>query len=126
MGFPFKMARTNNPWNYGFTSKNEWTGHRSVIHRSDSVHYGLLGAAISSTDRKLNLSFDYKGDNEKLPIDHIRVYHNKGELAYNIKYDPIKIQSFINLPMNNLDSLILILRKNSPLLMLNLSRRTTA
>ncbi|RYM35425.1 hypothetical protein ERX46_00090 [Brumimicrobium glaciale] len=88
--FPFKMARTNNPWNYGFTSKNEWTGHRSVIHRSDSVHYGLLGAAISSTDRKLNLSFDYKGDNEKLPIDHIRVYHNKGELAYNIKYDPIK------------------------------------
>src|SRR5690554_7224377 len=46
--FPFKTARTNNPWNYGFTSSNEWEGFRSVIHRPDSIEYGLLGVAIAS------------------------------------------------------------------------------
>jgi len=97
--FPFKMARTNNPWNYAFTSNNEWSGYRSVIHRPDSVQYGLLGAAIACSDSKIDLSFRYKGDNEKSPIDHIRVYHNKGEMPYEIKYDPIKnpiIRQFTN------------------------------
>lgn len=97
--FPFKMARTNNPWNYGFTSRNEWKGYRSVIHRPDSVHYGLLGAAIASSDVEINLSFDYKGSNEKPPIDHIRVFHNKGKLPYEIQYDKVKnpiIRQFTN------------------------------
>ncbi|WP_107039076.1 GDSL-type esterase/lipase family protein [Brumimicrobium mesophilum] len=97
--FPFKMARTNNPWNYAFTSNNEWKGYRSVIHRPDSVHYGLLGAAIACTDSKIDLSFRYKGDNENSPIDHIRVYHNKGEMPYEIKYNSVKnpiIRQFTN------------------------------
>jgi|SRR5690554_71889 len=97
--FPFKMARTNNPWNYGFTSGNKWTGYRSVIHRPDSVQYGLLGVAIASSDSLIDLSFRYKGDNENSPIDHIRVYHNKGEFPYEIIYDSIKnpvIRQFTN------------------------------
>ncbi|PWH85551.1 GDSL-type esterase/lipase family protein [Brumimicrobium oceani] len=87
--FPFKMAGTNNPWNYGFTSHNDWKGYRSVIHRNDSVHYGLIGAAIACADKKINLAFRYKGNNENPPIDHIRVYHNKGEMPYEINYDPV-------------------------------------
>ncbi len=88
--FPFKMAKTNNPWNYAFTSSNDWVGYRSVIHRPDSIQYGLLGAAIASTDTEINLSFRYKGENENPPIDHIRVYHNKGEFPYVISYDSIQ------------------------------------
>ena len=88
--FPFKMAKTNNPWNYAFTSSNEWVGYRSVATRPDSVEYGLLGMAIASSDSLINLSFEYKGENEKPPIDHIRVYHNKGEFPYVISYDSIK------------------------------------
>lgn len=97
--FPFKMARTNNPWNYGFTSSNEWEGYRSVIHRPDSIEYGLLGVAIASSDSLINLSFNYKGANENSPIDHIRVYHNKGEFPYKITYDSVKnpvIRQFTN------------------------------
>jgi len=97
--FPFKMAKTNNPWNYSFTSKNEWTGYRSVIHRPDSVQYGLLGVAIASADSLIDLSFNYKGDNAHSPIDHIRVYHNKGEFPYEISYNSIKnpiIRQFTN------------------------------
>lgn len=97
--FPFKMARTNNPWNYGFTSSNEWEGYRSVIHRPDSIEYGLLGVAIASSDSLINLSFNYKGANENSLIDHIRVYHNKGEFPYKISYDSVKnpiIRQFTN------------------------------
>lgn len=88
--FPFKMAKTNNPWNYGFTSKNEWVGYRSVATRPDSVHYGLLGMAITSSDSLINLSFRYKGDGVRPPIDHVRVYHNKGKLPYTVSYDTIE------------------------------------
>lgn len=88
--FPFKLAKTNNPWNYGFTSNNDWTGYRSVVTRPDSVQYGLLGMAISSTDSLIDLSFNYKGSGVRPPIDHVRVYHNKGKLPYKISYDSIK------------------------------------
>lgn len=97
--FPFKMAKTNNPWNYGFTSSNTWVGYRSVATRPDSVQYGLLGMAIASTDSLINLSFNYKGANEEPPIDHIRVHHNKGEFPYVMSYDSIKnpiIRQFTN------------------------------
>lgn len=93
--FPFKMAKTNNPWNYSFSSDNEWVGYRSVVTRPDSIQYGLLGMAISSTDSLIHLSFDYKGTGVRPPIDHIRVYHNKGKLPYTIRYDSIKTPTLL-------------------------------
>lgn len=87
--FPFKMAKTNNPWNYSFTSHNTWQGHRSVIHRSDSVHYGLLGMAASCSDSIIDLNFSYSKSALKPPIDHVRIFHNKGALNYIIQFDSI-------------------------------------
>lgn len=87
--FPYKMAKTNNPWNYRFTSKNNWSGYRSVIHRPDSVNYGMLGVAISCSDSVIDLNFNYSKSALKPPIDYIRIFHNKGNLGYKIEFDSI-------------------------------------
>ena len=58
--FPFNLARTNNPSNYRFTSSNNWSGYRSVIHRPKFLHYGITGAAISCSDSLIGLNFIYK------------------------------------------------------------------
>lgn len=87
--FPYKMAKTNNPWNYRFTSKNTWQGYRSVIHRPDSVHYGLLGIAASCTDSIIDLNFDYSKSALKPPIHQVRIFHNKGKMNYKIEFDSI-------------------------------------
>ena len=88
--FPFNLAGTNNPWNYTFHSSNKWIGYRSAVNRADSVEYGLLGMAISCTDSIINTGFVYKKTSNKPPIDHVRIYHNKGQLPYSIQYDTLK------------------------------------
>ncbi|HTO38307.1 MAG TPA: GDSL-type esterase/lipase family protein [Brumimicrobium sp.] len=88
--FPFKMAKTNNPWNYAFSSSNTWQGYRSVIHRPDSVHYGVTGVAIACADSIIDLAFNYSKSSLQPPINQVRIYHNKGELNYTIEFDSIK------------------------------------
>lgn len=90
--FPFNLAGTNNPSNYTFKSSNKWQGYRSVVTRPDSVHYGLMGMAISCKDSIIDLSFEYRTTSSKPPIDHVRIYHNKGQLPYSIQYDTTKLK----------------------------------
>lgn len=85
--FPFRIAGTNNPKHYKFQSNNKWTGYRSVVTRPDSVEYGMSGMAISTRAPLANLSFSYSGEGHKPPFDHIRIYHNKGLLPYQIYFD---------------------------------------
>lgn len=100
--FPFKMAKTNNPWNYSFESSNTWTGYRSVIHRPDSVHYGVLGVAIACSDSLIDLKYKYAKEHTHTPIDHVRIYHHKGKLGYEIRYDSIKNPVLIQKTNENL------------------------
>lgn len=88
--FPFDLAGTNNPWNYAFHSSNRWKGYRSVVTRPDSVSYGIMGMAISCTDSLIDIGFSYKKTTSTPPIDHVRIYHNKGEMPYTIQFDTIK------------------------------------
>ena len=39
--FPFDLARTNNPWNYEFSSSNKWKYYMSVRHDVCELGYGL-------------------------------------------------------------------------------------
>lgn len=84
--FPFNLAGTNNPSNYRFTSPNKWEGYRSVISHQKLIQYGLMGMAISSTEAKSEISFKYRNTISKPPIDHVRIYHNKGTLPYQIDF----------------------------------------
>lgn len=82
--FPFDLAGTNNPWNYEFSSPNNWTPYRCIPHRPSKydIDYGLLGAAVLCPDSVINIKFKYDHTENKPPISHVRIFHNKGEFPY--------------------------------------------
>ena len=84
--FPFDLAGTNNPWNYGFTSHNHWTVYKSTISRPDSLDYGILGAVLESSDSIIDLGFRYRRTKVKPPFDRVRMYHNKGTFPFEFHF----------------------------------------
>ncbi len=82
--FPFDLAGTNNPWNYKFTSRNNWKNFKSTLDRPDSLDYGLLGMVLETTDSLISIEFDYKKTKVKPVFDRIRMYHNKGTFPFDI------------------------------------------
>lgn len=84
--FPFDLAKTNNPRNYGFRSPNKWMNYRSTIDRPDSLDYGLLGMVLETKDSIIDIRFRYKKTRVKPVFDRIRVYHNKGVFPYSFSF----------------------------------------
>lgn len=82
--FPFDLAGTNNPWNYEFSSPNDWNPYRCIPHRPSKydIDYGLLGAAVTCPDSVINVKFEYDHTQNRPPISHVRIFHNKGEFPY--------------------------------------------
>jgi lysophospholipase L1-like esterase len=94
MVFPFNLAGTNNPANYKFTSPNRWTGYRSVNHRPENLDYGLMGAAMICRDSVINITFKHNLTLSKPPFSAIRIYHNKGELPFELNFGTDEILVF--------------------------------
>jgi lysophospholipase L1-like esterase len=84
--FPFDLAGTNNPWNYEFKSPNKWKRFRSVTDRPDSLDYGILGAVIECADSAIQIQFQYDKTIVKPGFDHLRIYHNKGNVPYSLNF----------------------------------------
>ncbi|MFN6013466.1 MAG: GDSL-type esterase/lipase family protein [Flavobacteriales bacterium] len=84
--FPFNLAKTNNPTNYIFSSPNVWTAYRSVNHRPETIDYGLMGVAIVCRDSVINMTFKYNQTIVKPPFQAVRIYHNKGELPFELNF----------------------------------------
>jgi lysophospholipase L1-like esterase len=84
--FPFDLAKTNNPANYEFSSPNTWTGYRSVNHRPATIDYGVMGAALICRDSMINLYFKHDKTSVKPPFTGVRIYHNKGELPFELNF----------------------------------------
>ncbi|MDB2656436.1 GDSL-type esterase/lipase family protein [Crocinitomicaceae bacterium] len=82
--FPFDLAGTNNPWNYEFSSPNDWHAYRCIPHRPSKydIDYGVLGAAVTCPDSVISVKFEYDYTENRPPISHVRVFHNKGEFPY--------------------------------------------
>jgi len=82
--FPFDLAGTNNPWNYEFSSPNEWKAYRSIPHRPSKYDfdYGLLGAGVTCPDSVITVKFEYDHTENRPPFNHIRVFHNIGDFPY--------------------------------------------
>ncbi len=82
--FPFDLAGTNNPWNYEFSSPNDWTAYRSIPHRPSKYDfdYGLLGAGVTCSDTVITVKFKYDHTENRPPISHVRIFHNIGEFPY--------------------------------------------
>ncbi len=98
--FPFDLARTNNPWNYTFKSPNSWKSYRSVLRNYDSIDYCLLGAMVKCTDSVITIHFEHDRTQVKQCFNLIRVFHNKGNMPYDIEWenDSLKIKEIIQMP----------------------------
>jgi lysophospholipase L1-like esterase len=91
MVFPFDLAHTNNPANYEFSSPNVWTAYRSVVHRPETIDYGLLGAALVCKDSVINVYFKHDKTTVQPHFCSVRIYHNKGELPYEMNFGESEI-----------------------------------
>lgn len=59
--FPFKVLKSNGPWNYYVTYSGDWGKSRCVSQQPDA-ELGLSGAAAIAKDNKDSISFDFRGD----------------------------------------------------------------
>ena len=84
--FPFDLAGTNNPGNYEFSSPNKWRAYRSVVNKDPSVDYGLMGATIMCDDSIIEISYRHDRTVSKPSFSKIRIYHNKGELPFELNF----------------------------------------
>lgn len=84
--FPFDLAKTNNPWNYEFSSPNDWTSYRSPVNHNDTLEYGVLGAIVECPDSLIQINFRYDKTKVKPGFDRIRIYHNRGKLPYEFNF----------------------------------------
>ena len=84
--FPFDLANSNNPANYFFSSPNHWTAYRSISQRPETIDYGLMGAALICNDSLITIYFRHDRTNVKPPFSSIRIYHNKGELPFELQF----------------------------------------
>lgn len=97
--FPFDLANTNNPWNYEFSSPNNWTNYRSTTDRPDSLDYGLMGAVVECADSAVQIAFSYDKTIVKPGFDRLRIYHNKGNFPYELNFGEDEI--FVLRKQNN-------------------------
>jgi lysophospholipase L1-like esterase len=84
--FPYKLAHTNNPTNYDFSSPNTWKGYRSVTQRPEDFDYGMSGAAITCHDSLIVVNFKHLRTLVKPPFDRLRIYHNTGDFPYDLNF----------------------------------------
>lgn len=61
MIFPFKVLKSNGPWNYYVKYSGDWGRSRCVSQEPD-VELGLSGAAAIARDTLDSISFDFRGD----------------------------------------------------------------
>lgn len=90
--FPFDLARTNNPWNYVFTSPNNWRSYKSVsLTKPEGIDFGILGAVVECSDSIIEIKFRYDKTDVKPGFTRLRIYHNKGEFPFDLHYGSAEI-----------------------------------
>ncbi|MEM0995979.1 MAG: GDSL-type esterase/lipase family protein [Bacteroidota bacterium] len=85
MLFPFRMAKTNNPWNYRPEYTGNWTSCRNV-QRKCSDPLGLTGMAVTTYDSLATLRIFFRGDSyPRYQCNRIRVFHDQSSANYPVR-----------------------------------------
>lgn len=83
--FPFKLAKTNNPYYYEVNYTGEWQGYRNAV----SKHYatwGVSGITATTTDSLASFTIKFRGDNTPdYDFNRIKIFHNQDTLGYCIE-----------------------------------------
>ena len=91
MVFPFDLAKTNNPWNYEFSSPNTWKSYKSVGRQDEPIHFGVLGAVIKCYDSIITMSFRHDKTKVTPPYTTLRIVHNQGEFPFDLQFGEYEI-----------------------------------
>lgn len=81
MIFPFKVLKSNGPWNYYVTYSGEWNISRNVSQAPDAA-LGLSGAAAIARDAYDTISFDFR-DDRRWAFSQIRVIGTPSDSSVN-------------------------------------------
>ncbi len=71
--FPYKLAKSNNPFDYEISYTGEWNGHRSVLP-SHLSEWGIAGISASTIDASSTFTFKLAAD-QTYPITIIKLFY---------------------------------------------------
>jgi len=80
--FPYKIAHTNGPWNYGIAYRGSWETTNNV-HNHPPFPLGLTGYTAITTDTtaRITVFANNKGSNPPYTISRVKVLHATGEAS---------------------------------------------
>lgn len=82
--FPYKLLRSNNPFNFYVNSTGEWTGCRN-IEKSRGCYLGLAGAMTSTTDPNAGFSIKLRSkDYPAYDFNKVKIFHKTDTLSYDV------------------------------------------
>jgi len=89
--FPYRLAKTNNPYNYKVSYTGEWDGCRCVKRRTD-CEYGLTGVAAYTYDSVSTVEIELR-QGIYLPYDFnkVTVYYNIESNSHNVELQNTRI-----------------------------------
>jgi len=73
--FPFRLAKTNSPFNIKLEYKGDWEGCRNAVRSSD-CRWGLSGVNATTTDSLAALKvWTYRSDSSLYQFNAVNIYH---------------------------------------------------
>lgn len=83
--FPFRVAGTNNPYNYFVSYTGEWTNCRNV-RREDNCILGLTGMSITTYDTTASITVSLKMENyPAYDFNRVRIFHKDDSLQMEVR-----------------------------------------
>jgi lysophospholipase L1-like esterase len=83
--FPFRLAKTNNPYYYKVEYTGEWKGYRNSVLKHHS-EFGVTGITAKTSDSLSGLKISFRGDNyPDYDFNTIKILHNQKNESYCIE-----------------------------------------
>ena len=84
MVFPYKVAGTNNPYNYVVNSTGKWEACKNT-QRDKFCELGLTGISLTTRDTTSSISVSLKTDYyQAYDFNHIRLFHKSDSLMFSV------------------------------------------
>ena len=96
--FPFKMARTNNPYNYLPEYTGNWEACRNV-QRKRNCKLGLTGIKVTTYDTLASIKISFRGDDyPQYEFNRVRVFHDLDSTSFSasIANPGVNVQAFVD------------------------------
>lgn len=119
--FPYKTAKTNNPFNYKVILEGDWEGGRCSVYK-DSMLWGLSGVTGNTKDSLAKIEFDLdRKDVYHFESDTVKIFYKDIDSVYtwSIEDTSFKIMEYIRGPF---ETLIFASEKPKELINLELTR----